>query len=80
MFKDKLEDEDYDNDDYVYPVRVKDLVSYLLTLDQEATVGLDREGWLEQHCKKYQETKNPIDLIRECGVFWEGKNHLILCN
>ena len=26
-------------------VKVKDLVQYLLTLDQEASIGLDKDGW-----------------------------------
>jgi hypothetical protein len=43
------------------PVKVKDLIAYLQTLDPESEVELDKDGW------DYFET--PLETVKNSGVF-----------
>ena len=57
-------------------VRVKHLIEYLQTLDSEAEVSLDKDGW------DYHET--PIETVKNAYLFdyWtdEGEKYLIINN
>jgi hypothetical protein len=57
-------------------VKVKDLIEYLQTLDQEAEVSLDKDGW------GYGST--PMETIKLSGVFhywtFRGENLLTINN
>ena len=50
-------------------VRVKHLVQYLQSLDQEATVELDKDGWMEDYLDEILKEKSPVALIKARGVF-----------
>lgn len=47
-------------------IRVRDIVQYLSTLDQDAEVGLDKDGWMEHECSN---PDDPQTIIRERGLF-----------
>lgn len=59
-------------------IKVKDIVEYLLKLDQESKVILDHDGWDEEG------KKTPQEIIETRGLFipWrnEDKNYLIIQN
>ena len=57
-------------------VRVKDLISYLSRFNPEANVWLDKDGWME----KDMTAENPVDLIRERGLFSSSNGSLIINN
>lgn len=48
------------------PVRIKDLIQYLQTLDSEAVVALDKDGWMLNDCSN---PSDPQAVIRERGLF-----------
>lgn len=60
-------------------IKVKDLVEFLLTKDQEMTVILNHDGWMVD-----EEETDPQRVIKERGLFntWtsEGKSTLIIEN
>jgi len=59
-------------------IQVKHLIEYLSTLDQEAEVSLDKDGWF------YQEGDDPVLTIANRGLFyvssWGDKPHVIINN
>ena len=71
---------EYDEEGWVN-VRVKDVIEYLQTLDPEAIVDLDHDGWME----KYSNPTDVLDLIGNRGIFspWkdkEGNDRLTINN
>ena len=61
-------------------IKVKDLVEFLLTKDQEAEVELDKDGWETSD----GDTSSAQEIIYRTGVFhdseYEGKNYLTINN
>lgn len=64
----------------IIPVKVKDLIKSLEKFDLEADVYLDKDGWMENECDKYKQTKDPLDLIEWRGLFWGYKDTVVICN
>ncbi len=57
-------------------VKVKHLVEYLLTLDQEDGVMLDKDGWRHDEINP----KDEMELIRKRGIFSKWRNNLVINN
>jgi hypothetical protein len=47
-------------------IQVKHIVAYLQSLDQEAEVDLDKDGWMEEDCTN---PESPEMVVRERGLF-----------
>ena len=53
-------------------VKVKDIVEYLQSLNQESTVALDQEGW--------DGGNTPKEVIVNSGLFSVGSDYVIIKN
>lgn len=72
------------------PVKVKDIISYLSTLDPEADVHLDKDGWQYD----VDDVADGVEILKNSGVFhiWyptrknrfghteKGRGHLTINN
>ncbi len=56
-------------------IKVKDLVEYLQSLDQEMEVYLDKNGW-----ESWSEDITPQNVLKDTALFYIGKNHLTINN
>lgn len=60
------------------PVKIKDLIAYLSTLPPEASVHLDKDGWMDDELK----WTTPQQLIEQRGLwhFYNEAGYLMINN